>query len=304
MSEQLKQYEEECMQLLEEKLDREEYEEEYMASKVNLEGKIRQKMRKAEGEEKRSHWRTVGKAAAACVAAVVIMAVSIPDIRAVATDFLHSTLGLQIAGVKNDEKEEASKGNKGFSFEWLMQLTAKEYWEWIQVHELTDGEVPAYVPEGFREVGKDASVYKYLYVENRDMPWSDKKIDPEDHTTYAYFAKVPFSSGLSEAEKRKQVDASAVLCSVARTWKKGQQELWYQREIYDFCELKGHEEAKENAAKKLSINGDEAYIVRENGDTWLYIFGEATLTRLYVDGGIRYDKAENMLVKMAESIQK
>lgn len=304
MSEQLKQYEEEALQLFEEKLDRGEYEEEYIESKVNLEGKIRQKMRKAETEERRSHWRRAGKAAAACVAALVIMAVSVPDIRAVATDFLHSTLGLQIAGVKDDEKEEASKGKQGFSFEWLMQLTEKEYWEWAQAHELTGGEVPTYVPEGFQAVENAPNAYKYLYVEVLDMQWSDKKIDPKDESTYGHFANVEFPSILSKEERKKQIADVSALCSVTRTWKKGQKELWYHREIYDVFELKGHEEAKENAAKKLSIHGDEAYIIRDNDGTWLYIFGETTLTKLYADGGIRYDKAEKMLVKMAESIQK
>lgn len=290
------------MEHFEEKLDRGEYEEEYMKSKENLEGKILQKMKRAEAEEKRNHWRTVGKITAACVAAVLVTAVSVPDIRAVATDFLHSTLGLQIAGVKDDKKEEASKEEQGFSFEWLMQFTEKEYWEWVQAHELTGGELPSYVPEGFQEVENDPDAYEYLYVENMDMPWSDKKMDPKDDSTYGHFGKVPFASIPSKAQRKREMGDVSALCGVTRTWKKGQQEFWYCRELYDMFEMKEHDGVKDEAAKKLTIGGDQAYLVQHKDGTWLYIFGETTLTKLYANEGIRY--GEKWLVKMAESIQK
>ena len=317
MNKQLKQYEEEYMEYFEEKLDRGEYEKEYIKSKENLEGKILQKMKRSEAEEKKNHWRTVGKITAACVAAVLVTAVSVPDIRAVATDFLHSTLGLQIAGVKDDKKEEASKEEQGFSFEWLMQFTEKEYWEWSQAHELTGGELPSYVPEGFQEVKNDPNAYSYRYVEVLNFPWSGEKMDPKDPSTYGHFAVEKFPSILSKEEKKRLGNPNAlcssgsqeipnepaVLCGVSRTWKKGQQELWYNRELYDIFEMKEHDGVKEEAAKELTIGGDQAYLFQSNDGTWLYIFGETTLTKLYVKNeGLRY--GEKWLVKMAESIQK
>lgn len=319
MREQLEKYEQEYAKYFEEKVDRGEYEEAYMKSKVELEEKIQRQMRLAEARERKNRWQRVGKIAVASVAAVLVVAVGIPDIRTMAADFLHSTMGLQVAGIRDDGDEKAPDQGKddrqdderrkerGFSFAWLMQLTEKEYWEWARNHELKGKEVPARVPEGFREVKDNPDAYGYLYVENKDLPWSDKKMDPKDHSTYGRFGKVQFPSILSQAERKKQVDDSSVLYGISRSWRNGRKELWYQRELYDIFELKGHEEEKENGAEKLTVGGDEAYLFYEDG-AWLYVFGETTLTKIFVDceagHGKTFDEAEKILVKVAESIQK
>ncbi len=319
MREQLKKYEQEYAKSFEEKVARREYEEAYMKSKNDLEERIQRQLRLEEARERKNYWQRAGKIAAACVAAVLVTAISVPDIRTVAADFLHSTMGLQVAGVrddgngkvsdkgKTDGKGDGDQKERGFSFAWLMQFTEKEYWEWAQRHELAGKEVPTYVPEGFREVRDDPNAYGYLYVENKDMPWSDKKMDPKDNATYGRFGKMQFPAILSQAERKKQVDDPSVLCAVNRRWKKGQRELWYQKELYDIFELEGHEEKKDNEAKKLMVGGDDAYLFYEDG-AWLYVFGETTLTKLFVDcdaeHGKALEEAEEILVKVAESVQK
>lgn len=319
MRDQLGKYEQNYMKEFEEKVDRGEYEEAYMKSKVDLEEKIHRQLRFLEAKERKNHWLRVGKIGAACAAAVLVIVVSVPDIRTVAADFLHNSMGLQIAGVRDDgngkgaeegkadRKGDADEKEPGFSFAWLMQFTEKEYWEWALDHELTGKELPAYVPEGFREVKDNPDAYGYLYVENKDVPWSDKKMDPKDNSTYGRFGKVQFPVILSQAERKKQVDDSSVLYGLSRRWKKGQREIWYRKELYDIFALEGHEEKKDNDAKKLAIGSDEAYLFYEDG-AWIYIFGETTLTKIFVDceaeHGKTFEEAEKILLKVAESIQK
>lgn len=304
MDDKLRQYEEEQLQCIEERLEQEKYEEEYIMSKQNLEEKLDKAMRKAETNTRRSCFRIAGKAVAACVAAALVLTVSVPGMRAAATDFLHSTLGLTISGTDSDKKAEKSQKDAGFSYEWIMKMTEKEYWEWLQAHALTGKEVPAYVPEGYEEYKEEEHQYPYTYsfVEVQDIAWSEKAIDPWDSSTYGHMGRQQTVSLLSEAEKKKEDLEGAVLSGVSRDWKNGEKELYYRKEVYDFFEIGGQAEKREKAAETLSINGDEAYLVSESDGLWLYVFGDDTITMLYANKAVSQTEVKEILVKMAGSI--
>lgn len=299
MKNKLQQYEEEQLKRVEETLGEETYEEAYRMSEKNLENKVEKTMRKAEDAARRKRLFTAGKIAVAGVAAAFVVTVSVPEIKAAATDFLHSTLGLTISGTDRDETAEA-----GFSYEWILKMTEKEYWEWLQAHELTGKEVPSYAPEDFQENREDEFryMYDYFYVEDKEMDWSDKTLDPKDESTYGHLGTERTESLLSDAEKEKNALETSVLTGLSRHWKNGEKELYYRKEVYDIFQLEGQEKKRDKAAQTLTINGDEAYLVEEQSGTWLYIFGDDTITMLNANEAVSQGEAKELLVKMAESI--
>lgn len=304
MDDKLRQYEEEQLQCIEERLEQEKYEEEYTISKQNLEEKLDKALRKAETNVRRNRFRIAGKAVAACVAAALVLTVSVPGMRAAATDFFHSTLGLTIFGADSDKKTDASQKDSKFSFEWIMKMTEKEYWEWLKEHALTGKEVPAYVPDGYEEHKEEMFPYTYHFVAvaEDEIAWSEKAIDPWDTDTYGHLGVTDMDSLLSEAEKKKEDLEDSVLSGIACKWKNGEKELYYSKEVYDFFELRGHIQEKGKAEETLTVNGDEAYLVSEPDGLWLYVFGDDTITMLFANKAVSQTEAKEILVKMAESI--
>jgi len=259
-------------------------------------------------KQKRKHWTVY--AAACTAAALFIMIIHISDFRSMAAEWLEEYLHLQIHEVDEEtnkktkidpqdkdsaesDKTQTDSSNTGVEFTTLIDMTEREYWDYLKEQDLSPDKIPSYIPEGYTAVPEKD---EYYYT------WNEKKEDEFDDTITLSqaFPNTGFYGETTEKPKKNAKQKNMVLRRIKKTWKKGSSELVYYERIYDWTKTIPYSDIEDY--EKINVAGNDGYLIkREDGRLCIHLYRDTTLLQISISG----EDEEWMyqeLVKIAESV--
>lgn len=235
--------------------------------------------------------------AAACVVMLLVAGSLLPEVRSDAADLLQKLLHLQIR-----VKSEDTSGQQDVEFYTKMDMTEREYWNYVQENQLSGKEGPAYIPSGY-ELEKKDCWYEYIWEEKEDAEFDDSK------TLSVTFPDTGFCSERKQMLKKKgQIVSSdgdaesknAVLSEIGKVWKNKDSQITFIQTVNDWTKRVSYTDVK--GYEKIKLGSKEAYVLKgENEEVSIRIYEETSVIHLS-GSGMDEDTMYKELVAMAESL--
>lgn len=259
------------------------------------------------------------------ITAVTILLIVIcrfSDISGLAADWLEEFLHLQIHVIQEDEtgkktkeayswenlsvtveKKQETSDEITVEFDTLMDMTEREYWNYLKENELSPKRGPSYIPEGYTLDNDIRNTwYSYTYEEKAEDEFNDTKTLMEVFPGTGFCRtdkKKPLKAG-KDTIKVGGRDVKLVLRNIRKTWKKGKNEFSYYEEIHNWTKRYSFHHVK--SCEKVFIGKKEGYVIKTKDRIYIDFYQETS--RISFCGiGKNQKWIYKELVKMVESLQ-
>ncbi len=234
--------------------------------------------------------------AAACLALICFAGACGPSLRSIAgswvDELLHLQVSVQDGTIENDMGETVLKKGKTVTFYSEMEVTERQYMEYLREHELKLREKGFNLPEGFQEV-KDAAEYHYIWNEKEEKDFDDSKTMMELFYELGYgFCGADYPSPRKKDER--------ILERMKKEWTRGGTTVTYYERICSWTKKEDYDNVER--MEEIEIAGMPAYMIYEKDDVL-----EA---RIYNDGkeihlavrGTDIEEAEQIIRGLAKGL--
>lgn len=262
--------------------------------------------------------RTAVYAIAAVAAGFLVVICIFSEVRGLAAGWLDEFLHLQVRVAQEDSQEKNTQfsaqedisigmkekrgdsGKKEVIFYTLIEMTEREYWNYLKENELSEEKGPSYIPVGY-VLDQTGSWYGYIWNEKEDDEFDDSKNLSEAFPDTGFAGidrKHPKKAG-EAVDDSKNAD-EAVLEKIHKTWKHGKYEINYYETVHDWTKSIQYPDVK--SCEKILIGEKEAYLVKESdGTVFLHVYQETSLV-IFSGRGEDGERMCQELIKMAESL--
>lgn len=275
-------------------------------------------------KKKKKRLKFILKTAIGFAAVFLILICHLSDIQSFAAGWLEEFLHLQIDIIQEDntgkktketytwdkisvemKKKQNDSGEMRIEFHTLIDMTEREYWNYLKENELPAEKGPSYVPNGYvLDKQKTNTYYSYVYEEKADNEFDDTKTLSEvfPNTDFVRMdKKKPLKPG-KDVIKRNGRNVKLVLREIRKTWKKGKSEFDYYERINDWTKTNLYTHIK--SCEKILIGEQEAYVLKGTlkGEDKIYItFYQETSRVVFSGTGEDQEWIYQELMKMIDS---